>query len=253
MKNNNPIIQCHGLYKSFHHHPILENIHFNVQKGHIFTLLGPNGTGKTTLIKILSSLITPTSGRVSILGQDMAGNQLQVRKKIGMVSSESRSFYWRLTARRNLEFFGALYGLDKAACKNRMDALLGRLGQEKLKDIQIRNCSAGMRQILSLIRGLLHDPEVLLLDEPTRSLSPEAAKQVCLLIKEMAHTRKKTILMSSHNLQEATLLSDRMAIIRSGRLVAVGTPDDLKAQIGLSQDVPFDQVYEKFIEKGTMA
>jgi ABC-2 type transport system ATP-binding protein len=110
-----------------------------------------------------------------------------------------------------------------------------------------------MRQILSLIRGLLHDPEVLLLDEPTRSLSPEAAKQVCLLIKEMAHTRRKTILMSSHNLQEATLLSDRMAIIQSGRLVAVGTPDDLKAQIGLSQDVPFDQVYEKFIEKGTMA
>ena len=250
MKNNNPIIQCHGLYKSYHHHPILENIHFNVQKGRIFTLLGPNGAGKTTLIKILATLIPPTKGSVSILGYDMVKKPECVREKIGLVLSEARSFYWRLTALQNMEFFGALYGIDRRTCKDRMEMLLHKLGQDNLATIQIQNCSTGMRQILSIVRGLLHDPQILLLDEPTRSLSPETADQVCRLIKNMAHTLGKTVLMSTHNLEESKRLADRIAIIRSGRMVAEGTFQDIKTLSGCGKDAGIESVYAHFSKKG---
>ncbi|MBN2134868.1 MAG: ABC transporter ATP-binding protein, partial [Acidobacteria bacterium] len=154
----------------------VQDVSLNIKEGEFFGLLGANGAGKTTLIKLLCSLVIPTSGSAGIFGHDILKEEQAVKKLVGLVSSEERSFYWRLTGRENLEFFAALYHLDISQAGRRIDELLRIVGLDKHADVRFQGYSTGMRQKLAIARGLLSEPKILFVDEPTRSLDPVSAR-----------------------------------------------------------------------------
>lgn len=239
-------IECVGLEKVFGKRTVLRDIHFRIEAGRVLALVGSNGAGKTTLLKILSTLIIPSSGRALICGEDVTAAPRQIRKKIGFVSSEERSFYWRLTGRQNLKFFAFLHNMDGKQSESRIDFLLKTIGLDSIGDIPFRECSSGMKQALCIIRGILHDPAVLLLDEPTRSLSPDIALKIRRFIRYEATEKGKSILIATHNLEEAAEIADQIAIIHRGAIRAVGTMSELKALAGLSPSVKLDAIFEFF-------
>jgi ABC-2 type transport system ATP-binding protein len=198
-------------------------------------LLGENGAGKTTVIRMLVTTLLPTSGEARVGGFDVVREPRRVREIIGLVSSDERSFYWRLTGRQNLAFFAALYHLPAGVASRRIDELLEIVGVAGEADRPFHLYSTGTRHRFSIARGLLTDPEVLFLDEPTRSLDPVAADEVRALVRErIVRQMGRTALMATHSLTEAEEICDRVAIIRSGRLVAAGTVAQLRRQFGLA-------------------
>jgi ABC-2 type transport system ATP-binding protein len=210
----------------------VDGVSLAVEQGELFGLLGPNGAGKTTLIKLLCTLVVPTSGSARIGGVDLNHSE-QVRGLVGMASGDERSFYWRLTARENLAFFAALYGLDKQTAARRVEELLQQVGLAAQADRPFRTYSSGQKQRLSIARALLHGPRVLFLDEPTRSLDPTATMNLHRFIEEELLGRQgMTILLTTHRLDEAQRLCQRVAIMHAGRIRACGTPDELKASLG---------------------
>jgi len=243
-------LQCTGIRKHFNYKPVLVDINLHVRPTEIYILVGPNGSGKTTLLKILSTLILPDNGNVLINGCDTKNSRPNhFKSKIGCVFPDARSFYWRLTVRQNLLFFGALYGLSGPLCKDRIASMLKELNQEGLADIPVKDCSSGMRQIAAFVRGVLHDPEILLLDEPTRSLSPEMAAAVCQKIRKLSKNDGKIIIMSSHNLSEAEALADRLGIINRGRMVIQGPLADLADPSGHSSESGMAEIYNALIKQ----
>jgi ABC-2 type transport system ATP-binding protein len=218
-------------YKDLVFHPFrkkeiiaLKGINIQVRKGELFGLLGPNGAGKTTLIKILSGLILPTKGNAYIHGYDVAGDGKQVRGVIGYVVNEERSFYWRLTGRQNLGFFATLNNLSPSQAEKRIDELITLTGLDGDADRIFKDYSTGMKQRLAIARGLITSPEVLLMDEPTRSLDPSAARHLRKFIKEkIVGEDGKTVFLATHNLSEAEELCDRIAIINQGEIKTRGT------------------------------
>jgi ABC-2 type transport system ATP-binding protein len=208
----------------------LDGVSFEVGTGEIFGLLGPNGAGKTTLLKILAGLILPTTGTARVSGFDVAVDDRTVKRLIGFVTSDERSFYWRLTGRENLHFFARLYGLGPAAARRRAADLLDSLDLGDLGDRQFMNYSSGMKQRLAIARALLHDPPVLCLDEPTRSLDPIAAKHLRRFVSERLNREcGKSILLATHNLQEAEEMCARLAILDRGRVVRQGSAAEIAA------------------------
>jgi ABC-2 type transport system ATP-binding protein len=206
----------------------LKGVTLDVPTGSIFGLLGPNGAGKTTLLKILSGLILPTQGTARVGGFDVAHQDGQIQRILGFVSSDERSFYWRLTGRENLRFFGSLYSLHGKALSERLDYLLERLELKEQADKPFGEYSSGMKQRLAMVRALLHDPPILLLDEPTRSLDPISAKHLRRFIAEELNGREgKTLLLATHNLQEAEQLCQRVAVLSSGRILGEGSVEEL--------------------------
>ena len=202
----------------------LDGVSFAVRRASVFGLLGTNGAGKTTLIKIAYNLLTPTSGSVLVLGEDPLHHGRRIRSRMGMVISEERSFYWRLSGRRNLEFFAALHDLDSKSAARRIEELGGLLGLSEYLDVPFSDYSAGMRQKTAVARALLHDPEVLLLDEPTRSLSPEAAYPLQDFIRgELARGRGKTVFVATQDMHEAERLCEDVAVLHRGRLLYLGS------------------------------
>jgi len=202
----------------------LNGVSLSIPTGQIFGLLGPNGAGKTTLIKILSTLILPDSGEASISGYDLLREPQHVRNIIGFVNSNERSFYWRLTGRQNLSFFASLWNLSDPEKLRRIEQLLDLVGLREKADTRFLKYSTGQQQRLSLARALLPDPEILLMDEPTRSLDPVAASGLREFAKtELAGKRGKTILWCTHNLREAEDVCDTLAIIHKGTLMATGS------------------------------
>jgi len=211
----------------------VDGVDLSVRKGEVFGILGPNGAGKTTLIKILCTLILPTAGSARINGFDLEKESGRVRESIGLVTTDERSFYWRLTGRQNLEFFASLHNFYSDDARNMVDDLLGVVDLRYAADERFLNYSAGMKQRMAIARGLLNDPAVLFMDEPTRSLDPGAAQGLRNFIKEeIVGERGKTIFISTHNLEEAEELCDRVAIFDDGRIKVVGSPADLKASLG---------------------
>jgi ABC-2 type transport system ATP-binding protein len=214
--------------------PILREIHalsdvsFHVEQGEIFGLLGPNGAGKSTLLKVLATLLRPDGGEVRIGGLDVVRREAQVREKIGLVYSDERSFYWRLTGRQNLLFFGALFNLTGKPLHKRICELSQLLEMETFLDQRYDVYSTGMRQRLSVARGLLHDPEVLLLDEPTRGLDPGASTYLMEALRSLADRKRVTVLMITHRLPEAKSLCDRIGILRQGQMTCMGSLDELR-------------------------
>ncbi len=207
----------------------LKGITLKVGKGELFGLLGPNGAGKTTLLKILSTVVLPTSGKAFVAGFDVEKDEMQVKRAIGYAMGDERSSYWRLTGRQNLEFFAVLNNLDSNVSKKRIDEVLQLTGLAKDADRHFKDYSTGMKQKLAIARGLLTDPAVLFLDEPTRSLDPGAAKQLREFVKEeIVKKRRKTVILATHNLSEAEALCDRVAIIDRGTLKACGTVNEIR-------------------------
>ncbi len=201
----------------------LDGVTFNVRRGSVFGLLGTNGAGKTTLIKIAYNLLLPTSGTVLVLGENPMRQGVKIRRRMGMVNSEERSFYWRLSGRRNLEFYSSLHGMNRNLAYKRINEL-GELLDMDYLDVPFSDYSTGMRQKTAIARALLHDPEVLLMDEPTRSLSPEAAYPLQDFIRqELVAQRGKTVLLATQDMSEAERLCDDIAIIDVGHLVYLGS------------------------------
>ena len=210
--------------------PGLRDVSLSVAEGEIFGLLGPNGAGKTTLLKILAGLVLPTSGRALVRQVDVAVDDTTVKRSIGFVTADERSFYWRLTGRENLRFFARLYDLPPDRADDRCDELIAAVDLGSEADRQFMSYSSGMKQRLAIARGLLQDPPILCLDEPTRSLDPIAAKHVRQLVSGRLNRRQgKTILLATHNLQEAEEMCDRLAILDRGRVLRQGTLAEVTA------------------------
>lgn len=208
----------------------IDKVNIAVERGEVFGLLGPNGAGKTTLIKTLCTLLVPNEGTALVNGYDIVKQEKEVRRSIGYVVNDERSFYWRLTGRRNLEFFAILNNFEPHRANRRIDDVLHLVGLEANGDKRVKDYSTGMRQKLAIARGMLSDPEVLFMDEPTRSLDPIIAQNLREFIREnIVEGQGKTVFLSTHNLGEAEDLSDKLAIIDKGKIKACGTLDEMKA------------------------
>ena len=207
----------------------VDDLSLEIREGELFGLLGPNGAGKTTLMKMLCTLILPTSGTATVYGHDVVRREQAVKELVGLISAEERSFYWRLTARQNLEFYASLYGLSRRKMKERIDELLSMVGLVDSADVRFQSYSSGMRQKLAIARGLLSEPRVLFIDEPTRSLDPVSAQDVRVFLKEKVVGGGRTAILATHNMSEAEQLCDRLAIMDRGHIVAVGSISELRS------------------------
>jgi ABC-2 type transport system ATP-binding protein len=207
----------------------VDRVTLAVPAGEILVLLGPNGAGKTTTVRMLASILKPSEGWARVAGFDTLRDARQVRHAVGLLT-EFPGLYLRMRAGEYLTFFGELQGLSSSQVRRRIDGLAERFGLADARDQRLAEYSKGMRQKLALIRAMLHDPEVLLLDEPTSAMDPHSAKQVRDAILELRRDWR-TVLLCTHNLTEAELMADRIAIIRRGQIVALDTPARLKVQL----------------------
>ncbi len=205
----------------------VRGISFNVEEGELFGLLGPNGAGKTTTVKMLSTLLIPTSGSIRILGRDIMQHTSEVRKHIGFTFGGARGLYGRLTAIENLRYFAELYAMPPEVTRARIPELLELVGLLDRGSDRVETYSSGMQQRLHLARALLHDPELIFLDEPTVGIDPVGARELRTTIKQLK-AQGKTILLTTHYMAEADELCDRIAIINKGQIVAMDSPSSLK-------------------------
>jgi ABC-2 type transport system ATP-binding protein len=206
----------------------LGGVDLHVKTGEIFGLLGPNGAGKTTLVKILSCLVLPDRGRALIGGVDVR-HENKVKPRLGLVHSDERSFYWRLSGRENMRFFARLYDVPGPRIDARIDELLAKVDLVEAADRRFSGYSSGMKQRLAIARALLHDPPILLMDEPTRSLDPASCLSLRAFIRDELKQRDgKTILLATHNLREAETLCDRIAILVAGTVRQTGTVAEVR-------------------------
>src|SRR5439155_6604449 len=208
----------------------VRGISFEVGDGELFGLLGPNGAGKTTTIKMLITLLLPTSGKARVLGHDVVDEPREVRKKIGYVFGGDRGLYERLSALDNLRYFAELYGVSGKAQRTRIDEVLELVDLKGREQERVEGYSRGMRQRLHIARGILHDPQVLFLDEPTIGVDPVGARELRTLIANLV-AAGKTVLLTTHYMFEADTLCDRIAVIAKGRIVGEGTPAELKSAV----------------------
>ena len=209
----------------------VRGVSFAVAEGELFGLLGPNGAGKTTTIKMLITLLIPTKGSASVLGFDVVNDAREVRRRIGYVFGGERGVYERLSGYDNLRYFAELYGVEPDKIKPRIEYLLELVGLKGREQERTEGYSRGMKQRLHIARGLLHDPPVVFLDEPTIGLDPVGARELRATIASLAEAGK-TILLTTHYMFEADALCDRIAVINQGEIVAQGTPRDLKREVG---------------------
>jgi len=225
-----PAVEVQDLVFRYGDRTALDEVSFTVEKGEIFGLLGPNGGGKTTLFRILSTLLRPDEGVARVMGVDVARDPLAVRRHIGVVF-QNQSLDRNLTVSENLVHQGHLYGLRGVTLGDRIDLLLDRLGLSNRRDDRVDSLSGGLRRRAELAKGLMHEPELLLLDEPSTGVDPRARLDFWEYLQLLRHREGISVLLTTHLLDEADKC-DRLAILDQGSLVAEGTPDGLKAQIG---------------------
>ena len=205
----------------------LNGVDLTIQTGELFGLLGPNGAGKTTITRILSTILLPTSGTARVFGLDVVKSAGQIRPRIGLVFGGERGLYWRISGRDNLKYFANLYKMEPDISKKRIPELLDLVGMTDRANERVETYSRGMKQRLHIARGLLHDPEVLFLDEPTMGLDPVAAREMRAVILGLKQAGK-TIFLTSHYMFEVDALCDRVAVIHQGKILTEGTPASLK-------------------------
>ncbi|HZN73179.1 MAG TPA: ABC transporter ATP-binding protein [Micromonosporaceae bacterium] len=208
----------------------VRGISFSIERGELFGLLGPNGAGKTTTIKMLITLLLPTSGRATVLGHDVVERPREIRRRVGYVFGGDRGLYERLSALDNLRYFAELYAVPAREQRGRIAELLDLVGLAGRERERVESYSRGMRQRLHIARGLLHRPEVLFLDEPSIGIDPVGARELRSTVKALAE-RGTTVLLTTHYMFEADELCDRIAVIAGGRIVASGTPAQLKQRV----------------------
>jgi ABC-2 type transport system ATP-binding protein len=209
----------------------LDKVNIKIRPRELFGLLGPNGSGKTTMIKCLSTILIPDEGTALVNGFDIRRETQKVRASLGMVVGGERTLYWKLTARDNLMYFSSLYKMQRNYAKKRIEELLEVFQLSDRADERLEDYSTGMRQKVAIARALLHDPPILLLDEPTLGLDPNFARQIRKQIRELSEKQGKTVLLTTHYMDEADQLCDRVAFINNGKIVAVDTPNRLKAMV----------------------
>ncbi|MBU0598568.1 ABC transporter ATP-binding protein [Patescibacteria group bacterium] len=229
MNDSSDIIEVKNLTKKFKDLTAVDGISFSVREGEVFGFLGPNGAGKTTTIKMLCTLLRPTSGQALVSGQDVVKSPSEVRKHIGLVA-EKLILYDRLTAMENLKFFGSLYHIPKQEVVARATKWLKALEMEKWQDKMAGTFSTGMKQRVNIARALLTEPEVIFLDEPTLGLDPQTSRSIRNFIDDL-HAHGVTVILTTHIMPEADELSDNIAIIDHGKIIAMDTPQNLKASI----------------------
>lgn len=205
----------------------VDGLSFGVGRGEVFGLLGPNGAGKTTTIKMMTTLLLPTGGSVEVLGMNAATEHERVRARIGVIFGGERCLYWRLTARENLQYFADMYRVPRTRQRVLIPELLERAGLDDAADRRVETFSKGMKQRLTIVRGLVNDPEVLFLDEPTIGLDPVGAQELRQLVAGLA-ALGTTVVLTTHYMAEAELLCGRIGIVQKGKMVALDTPAALK-------------------------
>jgi ABC-2 type transport system ATP-binding protein len=225
------IITTENLTKTFDEFIAVDHISFSVKKGEIFGFLGPNGAGKTTTIKMLTTLLYPTEGSATITGFDMLKQRAEVRKNIGVVFQEP-ALDTELTGRENLDFHARMYGLTQELRKKRVFKLLTLVDLLDKKDVRVKYYSGGMKRRLEIARGLMHSPTVLFLDEPTLGLDTQTRRAIWEYIKQLNKDENTTIFLTTHYMDEADFLCDRIGIINHGKLVVINTVDLLKKSVG---------------------
>ena len=224
------MIEMAGLTKKFAALTAVNNVTLNVQAGEVLALLGPNGAGKTTTVRMLSSILKPTAGRATVAGYDVASQGHRVRQHVGVLT-EAPGLYTRMTGREYLNFFGKLRAMSSRERQTRISDLAARFKLASALDRRLSEYSKGMRQKISLVRTLFHNPPVLLFDEPTSAMDPEGARIVRDTIIEMRNDEQRAIVVCTHNLSEAEELADRIAIISYGEIVKHGTLPELKREL----------------------
>jgi len=239
--NKGPAIEARELRKTYLNtrgvfrrqkveHAALQGVDLSVERGELFGLLGPNGAGKTTMVKIFTTLLLPSSGSAQILGLDAIHNPRAVRKRIGFVFGGERGLYWRLSGLDNLRYFADLYQIPPDLSRRRIAELLDALGLKGREHDKVEGYSRGMKQRLHLARGLLNEPEVLFLDEPTIGLDPVGGRELRALVRRLAD-EGVTIFLTTHYMLEADAICDRIAVIKKGEVVAEGTPSSIKTVV----------------------
>jgi ABC-2 type transport system ATP-binding protein len=225
------IIEVRNLTKSFGEVKAVDDITFDVPEGEIFAFLGPNGAGKSTTIKMLTTLLQPTSGSISVNGHDPVTDPNAVRRSYGIVFQDP-AVDDELTAWENMEFHGVLYGVPKAERRERIDALLKFVELSDRANSQVKEFSGGMRRRLEIARGLLHTPKIVFLDEPTLGLDPQTRNHMWSYLQQLNKSERTTVFFSTHYMEEAERVAQRIAIIDHGKIVAMGTAETLRAQTG---------------------
>lgn len=208
----------------------VDGISFDIFKGEIFGLLGPNGAGKTTTIKMITGLLRPTSGKITVMGKDVDKKPMEALSNIGTVLAGDRSVYWKLTARENLEYFASLYGCSKKEGEKRAENIINRLELSDKADVLVEKFSTGMKQKVALGKALIPNAPVVLLDEPTLGLDPQSALNLREIILDIKR-EGRTVLLTTHYMEEADFLCDRIAIVDGGKVIALDTPENLKKSL----------------------
>jgi ABC-2 type transport system ATP-binding protein len=225
-----PIVEAKNLVKVFGSNRAVDDVSFAIVEGEIFSLLGPNGAGKTTTISMLSCLLQPTSGDAIICGHSVVHASMDVRRSIGIVPQEI-ALYNNLSARENLMFWGRMYGLDGPPLKKRVEEVLALTGlSDRAKD-RVSTFSGGMKRRVNIGVGLLHKPQIIYMDEPTVGIDPQSRRNILDAVKELNH-QGMTVLYTTHYMEEAAELSDRVGIIDHGKLIALGTQKELTEMVG---------------------
>jgi len=227
---NDYAIEIRGLVKRFKDITAVDGVDLQIKKGELFSLLGPNGAGKSTVMNILSTQLGPTDGTATVMGLDVVKEQRRVKAVIGVVPQET-ILYEKLNARETLKFFGDLYDVPRAGLNEKIRFMLDLVSlTDRQKDL-VETYSGGMKRRLNIAASLVHDPDVLLMDEPTTGLDPQSRRALWDLI-EGLKAKGKTILLTTHYMEEADVLSDRVAIMDHGKVIALGTPEELEASLG---------------------
>ena len=224
------MLEVRNLVKKYGEILAVDDISFDIQEGEIFSLLGPNGAGKTTTISILSTLFSPTAGDASIFGYSVTKNPMEVKRLIGVVPQEI-ALYDDMTALENLNFWGEMYGLSGSALKTRVKELLEQIGLADRAKERIKTYSGGMKRRVNIAVGLMHEPRLLFMDEPTVGIDPQSRRAILDSVKSL-NKAGMTILYTTHYMEEAQELSDRVGIIDHGKLIALGTQRELTARVG---------------------
>ena len=239
------ILTAKSLSKAYGDLLAVDHVQFEIQEKEIFSLLGPNGAGKTTTISMLSTLMRPTSGTASINGYDVIKAPLDARKFIGVVP-QNLALYFDLTGRENLHFWGSMYDLKGNDLKKRSIEILERIGLTEKADQKVKTYSGGMKRRLNIGVGLLHQPRLLFMDEPTVGIDPQSRRRILDLVKEL-NREGMSVLYTTHYMEEAQELSDRVGIIDHGKMIAIGTQDELTAMVGENETLRLHLRDDQFV------
>jgi len=239
----NPVIQVKNLTKEFKNFKAVDEVSFDVEEGEIFGLLGPNGAGKTTIIRVIATVLAPTSGTAEVLGFDVVKNSEEVRKNIGVLTTDL-GVYERFSGRENLRYFGELYGLSENILEERINELSNLLEMQDFIDRKAGKYSTGMKQKLAIARSVIHNPKIIIFDEPTAGLDV-LASQTVLNFMRRAKRPGGCVIFSTHQMHDAEKLCDRVVIIHKGKAIANGTVEALKNK---TDSVYLEDVFMKLVK-----